>query len=556
MRRVGMLLVAGLFVVSWLGAAQGVWEDEEGCTENCTVVAVGKNASVDGSVMTTHTCDGWYDPKVWVIPGGTHEPGEMVKVYAGRLRDNPTSPPRVLGEIPQVEVTYTYFHIAYPFMNEHQVMMGEHTTGGRRELRNTNGLFYIEELQALGLQRATTAREAIQIMGALAEKYGYIDGGETLSVCDPNEAWIFEIMGPGVLWTPDSGKPGAVWVAQRIPDDHVYVGANRSRIGEIDLNQPDWFMASPNIYTLGQEMGWWSPDSGVAFRFDDVYGPKEGFYNSRREWRVFDILAPSLEFDPYAKKYPFSVKPDELVSVADLMAIKRDYYEGTEFDLTQGLAAGPYGAPDRWPTANAAGGANWERAISMFRCSYSFVSQSRNWLPNPIGGVLWFGEDAPHTTCYIPLYCGITEVPKSLQVRDIFTFSRESAWWAFDFVENWSNLAYSYIIQDVRALQQKFEGEFFAMQPAVEQAALALYNTDPKLAVTFLTNYSSDAVNRVVSAWWDLADTLIAKYSDGYVSQGGRRVARVYPSWWLEAVDYAKTTNPALYKDIIYNDEK
>ncbi len=554
MRRMLLVLGAVLLVTSWLGAAQGLLDDEG----HCTAIIVGKGASVDGSVMTTHTCDGWYDPKLWIIPGGTHEPGETVKVYANRLTDSPTSPPRVLGEIPQVEVTYTYFHIAYPFMNENQVMMGEHTFGGRRELRNGNGLFYIEELQALGLQRARTAREAIQIMGALAEKYGYIDGGECLTVVDANEGWVFEIVGPGVLWTPDSGKPGAVWVAQRVPDDHVYVGANRSRIGEIDLSQPDWYMASSNIYTVAQEMGWWSPDSGVPFRFCDVYAPKEGFYNSRREWRVFDILAPSRGFDPYARWYPFSVKPDKKVSVADLMAIKRDHYEGTEFDLTKGLAAGPYGTPDRWPTPNAAGGANWERAISMFRCSYSFVSQSRNWLPNPIGGVLWFGEDAPHSTCYIPLYCGITAVPQSLQIRDIFAFSRDSAWWAFDFVENWSNLAFSYMIEDIRAVQRRFEGEFFAMQPAIEQAALTLYNADPKLAITFLTNYSNDAVNRVVSAWWELADRLITKYRDGYAMdiEGGRQVARVYPAWWLEAVGYAQTTNPSLYKDIRYEDEK
>jgi dipeptidase len=519
--------------------------------KSCTAIIVGKDASVDGSVMTTHTCDGWYDSRLFIIPGGKHEPGETVKVYKNRLNaDNPNVVVEVVGEIPQVAETYTYFHIAYPFMNEHQVAIGESTFGGRPELVNPNGMFYIEELEAIALQRAKTAREAIRIMGELAEKYGYADWGECLTVVDPNEGWVFEIVGPGPLWAPDSGKPGAVWVARRVPDDEVFVSANRSRIGEIDLSKPDWYMASPNVYTLAQEMGWYDPNAGKPFRFCDVYAPKESFYNSRREWRVFDLVAPSRHFDPYARWYPFSVKPDRKLSVADLMAINRDYYEGTEFDLTKGMAAGPFGTPDRYATPSKAG-ANWERAISMFRCSYSFVSQSRNWLPDPIGGVLWFGLDAPHATCYMPLYCGITKVPESLQVMNRFDFSRESAWWAFDFVENWANLAFCYMIQDIKAMQQKFEGEFFAVQPAIEQAALTLYQRDPDLARTFLTNYCNDVVNRVVEAWWKFADELVAKYNDGYIWQK----MKGYPDWWLQAVGYTATTRLDLYKDIRYEDE-
>lgn len=546
----GKLLVLVALGVAIFGIAAWAELDEE---SSCTAIIVGKEASVDGSVMTTHTCDGWYDSRLFIIPGGKHEPGETVKIWKNRLHaDRPNVTPEVVGEIPQVEVTYTYFHVAYPCMNEHQVAIGESTFGGRKELVNPRGMFYIEELEAIALQRAKTAREAIQIMGKLAEEYGYADWGECLTVVDPNEGWVFEIVGPGPFWEPGCGKPGAVWVARRVPDDEVFVSANRARIGKIDLSKPDWYMASPNVFDLAIELGYWDPDSGKPFKFYEAYAPEDYFYCSRREWRVFDILAPSKKFDPWARRYPFSVKPDKKVSVADLMAINRDYYEGTEFDLTKGLAAGPYGTPVRYNTPRPYPvSSGWERPISKFRCSYSWVSQSRSWLPDPIGGVLWFGLDAPHGTCYMPLYCGITEVPESLQIMNRFEFSRESAWWAFDFVENWANLAFCYVIEDIREMQRKFEGEFLAVQAAVENAALMLYEQDPELAITFLTDYSNSAVNRVVDAWWDFADMLIAKYNDGYIWQK----TKGYPEWWLKAVGYGETTRVELYKDIYYEDE-
>lgn len=547
-----VLLVAAIGLIGFSQWLEDL--EEEG---NCTAIIVGKDASIDGSVMTTHTCDGWYDSRLWVIPGGAHEPGEMVDVWVNRLHaDRRGREPEVVGEIPQVAVTYTYFQIGYPFMNENQVMIGEHTFGGERALRNPEGgLFDVEELEALGLQRATTARECIQIMGALAEEYGYGDGGECLTVCDENEGWVFEIMGAGPLWRQGDAGPGAVWAAKRVPDNGFYAGGNRAQIGQIDLSDPDNYMAGTGIYSVGEALGLWDPTAGKTFRFWEVYAPKESFYNSRREWRARDLVAPSLELDAYARRYPFFVVPDEKLTVADVMAIKRDYYAGTDFDLSAGLSAGPFGTPDRHSTSrslNPEGSVGWERAISMFRCSYSFVSQSRNWLPDPIGGVLWFGPDTPHTTCYMPIYCGVTSVPESLQIMSRYEFSRDSAWWAFNFVEDWSNLAFSYMIEDIRALQQKFEGEFFAMQSAVEGAALALYERDPALGISYLTNYTGDAVNRVVSAWWDLADDLVAKYSDGYTDYSSG--SKGYPEEWLEAVGFGATTMLEDYKDIWYGE--
>ncbi len=534
MRKLVLLLSVSLIIILLSGLV---------ASAQCTAVMVGKEASVDGSVMTTHTCDGWYDNRVVIVPGQTFEEDAMADVYTEICHmTRPGVELEKVGEIPQVEKTYTYFNVGYPFMNEKQVIIGESTWSGRRELRNDAGLFLIETLEVFGLQRAKTARECIKVMGDLAEKYGYIDGGEGLTITDPNEVWLFEIAGPGILWEPGSEEPGAVWAAQRIPDDHVSVIANRSRIGEIDLDNPDNFMASENVKSLAQEMGWWEPEEG-PFSFWKAYCPEPyggRYYQQRREWRVLSLLAPSLNLDPYAEEqYPLSVKPDNKVSVQDLMVIKRDYYEGTQFDLTEGMAAGPFGNPNRYPTPTSVkpeGKENldWERAISIFRCSYSFVSQARDWLPDPIGGLLWFGEDAPHSTCYVPLYCGITEVPKSFSSGRRDVFDADSAWWAFNFVSNWADLKFSYMIEDIKEAQDELEDGFFAMQPAVEKAAQEMYEKDPALAVKYLTDYSNTSANKAVERWWELAKELIAKYDDGSVNDSSVG----YPTWWLEEVGF------------------
>lgn len=510
----------------------------------CTSIIVGKDASVDGSVLTSHTCDGNYDARVRVIAGQKFEKGVMTPIYKDLCYDTLRTP-RKVGEIPQVAETYTYFHVGYPFMNEHQVIIGEATWNGRAELGNSQGMLMIEQLEALGLQRAKTARECIQVMGALAEKYGYGDGGEGLTIIDSNEAWLFEICGPGPLWSPSSGEPGAIWVAKRIPDGHVSVISNRARIGEIDLKDPNNYMASSNVKTFAAEMGWWDPNGKVAFNFHKTYNPTpygSPYYQSRREWRVLSLLAPSLKLDPYAKEYPFSVKPDKKVSVQDMMKIFRDHYEGTEFDLTADKAAGPFGNPNRYPTPSSVRPEDrktldWERAISLFRCSYSFVGQARNWLPNAIGGVLWFGEDVPHSTVYMPIYAGVTSLPASISSGIRTEFDRNSAWWAFNFLSNFADLKYSYMIEDIKVMQNKFEGDFFAMQPAVEQAAVAMHARDPKLAVKYLTDYTSGIMNNVVDSWWKFSEVLIAKYSDGYV--GGKSVG--YPTEWLKEVGFGDT---------------
>jgi len=337
-----------------------------------------------------------------------------------------------------------------------------------------------------------------------------------------------------------------------VPDGEVSVSANRSRIGEIDLEDTDHFMASSNVYSLAQELGMWDPDSGVPFKVYETYGAKAySPYNARREWRVLDLMAPSLNLSPWMERYPFSVKPDVPVTVQKVMEIERDHYEGTEFDLTQGLEAGPFGTPNRYPTSgsqNPEGSSGWERAISLFRTNFSTVVVARAGLPNWIGGLTWFGYDAPHSTCYIPLYCGATELPESFRVGmrggSYDMFSRESAWWAFNFVSNWADLKYCYMIEDIKAVRDPIEEEFFAMQPFIEETALALYNQDPDLSRSFLTTYTNASATRVVDAYWKLASQLVGRYADGYVygDDTYQRDSVGYPQAWMDGVGFGQST--------------
>jgi dipeptidase len=538
-----------------LGCAQMLDDD----LRSCTALAVTPGATADGCAITTHTDDSFTDTfHVYIVREKDWEPGAMRPVLKETDNDpyvQLSTPITSPGAIPQVPHTYAYINAAYPFMNEKQVGMGESTIGGRRELINPAGWFEVVELMRIALERASTAREAIQIMGSLAEKYGYYISGEAITVIDPHEAWIFEIYGPGPLWKPGSDRPGAVWVAKRVPDGEVAVVCNRSVIGEIDLNDPDHYMASPNIYTLAQEMGWWDPNSGKPFKVYETYGYKAySPYNARREWRVYSLIAPSLGLDPWLERYPFSVKPDHPLTVQDIMRINRDYYQGTEFDLTVGLAAGPFGTPNRYATPsskNPPKSSGWERAISLFRTNYSTVVVSRSWLPDWIGGVVWFGYDAPHSTCYIPIYCGSTELPKSFDTGrrggGYDVFSRESAWWAFNFVSNYADLKFSYMIQEIAAVRDPLEAEFFSMQPYIEKTALELYTINPTLARTFITTYTNSAANKVVEAYWQLASELVARYTDGaiYGTAQSYSLQNVgYPDWWLQAVGFGLSTIP------------
>ena len=524
---------------------------------SCTPLGVGAKATTDGSILVAHTCDGWYDARVKVVPGGAHKPGETVDVKIVSCKDSrPGRELTVTGQIPQAERTFTYFHIGYPFMNEHQVVMGEQTWTGRDEVQSSAGLFYIENLEALGLQRAKTAREAITVMGILAEKYGYGDGGEELVIGDGKELWVFEICGAGLLWTRDSGKPGAIWAARRVPEDHFFVGANRSRLGVIDFNDKENFMYSSNITELAEKMGWWK--KGEPFNFSHIFdngsygeNAKNDFGCSRREWRAMSLVAPSLNLTPGSglQDYPFSVKPEKKLSVRDLELIYSDHLEGTPYDMTKGLAAGPFGSPARYRPQKPKhhmeerkAWASWERAIAVPQCSYSFIAQTRADLPAAIGGVLWFGLAAPDTTVYAPIYAGVTQLPRNWGDNDRVNFNTHNPWWAFNFVQQWAQHRWDMMYPEIRAKKSELEKNYFDAQPGVEKEAAALYAKDPAAAKTFLTDYVCNTLKSLEKDWWGFAGHLVSKYGQlPYYIDNDKIVSPGYDPQWLEAVDFGGT---------------
>lgn len=487
----------------------------------CTSVCVDKAATVDGSTMTAHTCDGWYDARTWVVPGAKHAATDTFKVYSGMLHADRTEP-KLLAEIPEAAETYTYFYAGYPYMNEHGVIMGETTIGNRNELRTTEGIFYIEMLQVLGLQRAKTAREAIQVMGKLAEQYGYRDSGECLTVGDQNEMWFFEVMPAGPL------EKGAIWAAVRIPEGHVGVSANRSRIGELKENDPDHYMFSPNVFKVAIDNGWWDPKGTAPFLFYAAYGESTSMGSRRREWRVLSTFAPSLKLDPNASRFPFTVKAEKKVSISDYLAIYRDTYSGTAYDKANlndwyvpdgkgGFVKSPFATPHMSTEFQKLVDSPSERNIAIPGCSYFTILQSRSWLDPKVGTLAWFGLNNPDTSVYVPVYAGVSSLPKSYAINDRTKFSmtdRVSAWWAFDFVDNLVNQRYQDCIKDVKAVRDPFEAEQFAMQPIIEQLASDLLKTSPALGVQFLTNYTNTRCNLAVDMYWKLAESLIVKYDD------------------------------------------
>ncbi|PXF34432.1 iron ABC transporter ATP-binding protein [Mesotoga sp. SC_NapDC] len=520
----------------------------------CTTVIVTKGASVDGSVMTSHSCDcGECDFRYVYIPAADFEAGSKRPVYPfhepypryvgkdmGPTYDDPNfAPYEPLGYIDQVEHTFAYYEAAYGVINEHQVAIGECTCSAKVYAQPVAGecIFDIAALSKVALERCTTARDAVQLMGDLAVEYGYYGWGETLTVTDPNEAWVFEVCA-----SPD--KKSALWAAKKVPDGEVFVEANIFRIRELDPENPD-IMFSPNLIEVATEAGWYDPSTGPIDWMATVSTGEysQPYYSLRRIWRVLDRVAPSKEFSPWVEDgfttdYPFSVVPDEKLSVADVISLFRDFYEGTEFDLTEGLAAGPFGNPNRYSGSSKLIKGSWERAISIFRCDYVFVTQVRNWLPDPIGGVVWFGAAAPHESILVPLYCGINDVPYAFDHGNLHEFDADVAGWAMNFMGNWAELKFSYMYPEIQALQQEIEGKLFAVQPAIEAAAAQLYEVDPELCKEFLTDYVANVTNRVMEDVWDFNRYLITKYRDGYINVPNVGSSAGYPDWWLNAVGY------------------
>jgi dipeptidase len=564
-------MLAGLLPLAVLSLAAALTlggQDTAGCElcgkgtpENCTVIMVGKAASTDGSVMTTHTCDCSECDWTWRwVPATDHPAGATRKIY--HIAQFETFPPdqglrweylqanRQTGlEIPQVPHTHGYIHGNFGYMNDRQVAIGESTIGCQRKMENPtpSAKFDVTMLTLVAMERANTAREAVRIMGELGEKHGYgaTDTGEMLAVADPNEVWLFEIMPVGPLWTPESGKPGAVWCAQRVPDDEVAVCPNESRIGEIDLAKPDFFIASPNVVSLAVSMGFYDPKAGKPFNWKRAYDPELGSAVSTngarvRLWRFFDLVAPSKKFSPETLNMdlPFSVKPDKKLSAYDVMQMTRDKTEGTPWWPARGIQGGPFQNPNYLPYGFELDGKKYDtpRIIGVNRAEYVTVTQSRGWLPDHIGGIVWLAWGTQDTSCFMPLYAGITSIPRSFEIGDHFEFNRQSARWAFDYVDFHTQVVYSKAIEDVRAAQAIWEKPVVDRTPTIDTFALELHKKDPAAARKFLTDYCLGNAERVIGAWWKLGDDLLVKYNHLWVydAKTRKRNPMIFPDWWLK----------------------
>lgn len=543
---------------------------------SCTTTLTGKEVSADGSVMVSHSDDGLSDARLVYVPPMDHKPGSMRAVFythcalgfkaewgasetqrivtkdRGPGYDTPGQPSVPLGFIPQVGHTYGYFDANYGIMNEHQLSIGECTDKAKVHPEPQPGkrIFYSAELSRVALERCRSAREAVRLMGELIDKYGYYGTGETLLVADPEEGWVMEMCGY------DKDGTGGVWVAQRVPDNGFFVAANQFRIREVRPGSPD-MLFSKNIFEAAKKKGWWRPEDG-PLDFASVYGGGEfhhPYYSLRRVWRALSLAAPSLNLPawvegPFTRKYPFVVTPDQKLSPEDIFAIHRDNYEGTEFDLTKGLAAGPFGNPNRFEgqaesVADKEGRLSplqgaFERPLNIYRCVYAYVNQSRKWLPDAIGGLTWFGPDRPATSALMPFYAGALDLPRPIQRADILKFDRGSLWTAFNYVANYAMLKYSYMIKDIHRLRDRFEAMAFGEQAELEQKTRALWvEGDRDGARALLTRYADKNAAAVLKEWWKLSEQLYMKYNDGYLNtKEGIAQAVFYPAWWLKQVGY------------------
>jgi dipeptidase len=505
------------------------WNEPEA---GCTSIMAGRLATTDGSVITAHTCDGNYRQWVNIVPAAQHYEGGTTKVYRGKMHTETSADPIGItekGEVPDVKETYAFLNTAYPCLNEHQLAIGETTIGGKKELFNSAGVFMIEEIERLMLERCTTAREAIQLAGRLVKEYGYGDWGECITIADKKEVWQFEIFGTGLR------EKTAIWAAVRIPDDHIGISANIPRIGELKLDDPDHTMASDNVISFAVEKGWWDPKSGEPFKFWKAYGGQKPF--STRDYYVLSRLAPSLNLSMEAEELPFSVKPDQKVSVRDILKMYRDTYEGTDLDMTKNLLvedrrsggtaksplANPWMSRDLFTLFNTLKPGVIERArtIAIAGCAYATVLQCRGWLPDPVGGLCWFAFDNPAQSARIPIFSGVTELPKSFEICAQHRFRTDSAAWAFRRANRLATIRWGDTKDTVYAVIKEFEDKAFEDMPYLEKRTVELYGKgdnpeNVKKAQEFLTKYTTDFARAAMGKYWELGDSFWTMFCRGF----------------------------------------
>jgi len=488
----------------------------------CTTVSVGKNASADGTTIISYSCDG-HGPSfaTQIIPAKDWPEGETIQI---------TRRGEVQGEIPQVPHTFQYLKSMLGVINEKGVAVGETTcpidtiTEYAKEVKevmfSSEGFIDYGTCLGIVLQRASTAREAVEIYGELIEtyKWGSMEA-ETVNFADGNEVWIFEVYGHDL------------WCAFKLDDDEVFVSANAARIRDIDFNDEENVMHSPNIISFAVDHGWYNPDSGEPFRPADIYAPSNWIYSTRRVWRALDLVTPSLNLSSHELEYPQTVVPDKKLSVNDVYKIMGDYYQGTEYDLTKGPAAGPWGDPLRYTNE----GNEWERSISMHRTSFFHITQINGKLPDPIKGVTWLGTGAADSSNILPLSGSMASLPECYQIgAKGEDFRRDSVSWINLYVQQMVELRYNEAIQDLYAFRDPKLEMLYQIVPLVQEKAAEIYQSDPDAALSLMHNFYYQNALASFESWKSLGDMLLGKYAMGY------RYFKdaPYPEWWNELIGY------------------
>lgn len=506
-------------------------DSEPNARISCTSIMVGKRASTDGSVMTSHTCDSWYRTWMNMVPAHDYERDTITAIYKGRMHTQSAKDSTKmyrLGVIPQARHTYRYLDTAYPCMNEKQLAMGETTIGGRDTLRNKKGMFYIEELERIALERCSTAREAIKLMGQLVKDYGYGDSGECLTIADKNEVWIFEVFGEGPK------KVGGVWAAVRIPDDEIAVSANISRITTLDLNNPDRYMASDNVFDVAKKLKLW--DGKEEFNFWRAYSGENYFHEKKnysvREHYIMSQLAPSLNLSDTAEILPLSVKPDSLVSPERVMQLLTSYYEGTEKNLSGrnkipnpkrkgkdgklvenepdsivSPFSNPWMRPDEINMYYAKGDSVMKniRTVSVSWCAYSTVIQCRSWLPDEVGCVTWMALDNPGESPRFPIFAGTTDLPKMLQVCGQHSERDDAALWHYRKANRLATVRWGTHRKKLEPLRDYFMHKGQRELPFVQDAWMQLNAANKDEAQLMLNGYVADFFGATIVRWDELA---------------------------------------------------
>jgi dipeptidase len=507
--------------------------DGPGYAENCTSIMVGRLASTDGSVMTSHTCDGRYRTWLEIVPARTTVKDSLHHVYWGTLQTEAAwdmTDVILKGDIPEVASTYAYLSTAYPCLNEKQLAIGETTIYGRKELINDKGLFLIEELEKIALERCSTARQAIALIGSLAEEYGYADLAECITIADKREVWQLEIAGSG------PGKPSSLWVAQRIPDDHVGIAANIPRISDVDFNNRDYFMTSANLRKKAKELGYW--DGKDPFKFYKVINTGKPY--AIREFFVLSTLAPSLGLTMEMEELPFSVRPEKKISVRDVMALYRQTYEGTPYDMTKNLLVRvtrkDEAGNEVTDTVKSPVVSNWmnndlrtlinelkpgtierQRTIAIAGCSYSHVIQCREWLPDEVGAVAWFSFDNPGQSPRIPIFSGTMSLPESFRICGQHRYREDAAIWSFREANRLATVNWERGRKLIEPAVREMEDKAFTELPALEERVKSLVNEgkndEAKKAVTEYTcSFAMASMNR----WQEIKRTLWGMFGRGF----------------------------------------